>query len=195
MKKTLFALLAVLVLSTLAACGSNQSVTRGTTSGTATVSQIMAEAEQPAQPPLPFPQQPADATESTPPAEVEPAAQEPMQEQTPAADGIDVDLTQMNATMVYAEVSNILFDPDAYIGKTIRMAGLTSSAVGSNNGVTYYAIVIRDATACCASGLEYVLKEGQKYPKDGVEAVVTGEFELYEEDGLLYCRLKDATIS
>ena len=82
------------------------------------------------------------------------------------ADRVDVDLTQMNATIMYAELSNI----------------------------TYHTVIIRDATACCASGLDYVLADGQEYPADETDVTVTGEFELYEEDGFFYCQLKDAII-
>ncbi len=194
MKKIAFALLAALLLCVLAACGGSRPATKGASGGTVTVSQIMAEAEQQSQPPLPPSRPPENAAGSAPTAEAEPAAQEPPQEQVPAADGVDVDLTQMNATMVYAEVANIMYDPDHYIGKTIRMAGLTSSAEDPGNGVIYHAVIIQDATACCASGLEYALSDGQEYPEDGVTAVVTGEFELYEENGVFYCRLKDAAI-
>lgn len=127
-----------------------------------------------------------------------PAAEETAQEAPAEAAeedaGIDVDLTKMSSTMVYAEVSNLMYDPDPYIGKTIRMVGLTSSTVDPETGDSYHAVVIRDATACCASGLDYVLAEGEEYPKDGVVAIVTGELELYDAFDTTYCRLKDATL-
>ena len=136
----------------------------------------------------------ASAVEPSLPAEMEPAAQQSTPEHIPAADGVDIDLTQMNATMVYAEVSNIMYMPDDYIGKIIRMNGMAVSSTDPETGITYHAVIIRDATACCASGLDYVLADGQEYPPDESDATVTGEFELYEEDGLIYCQLKDAKI-
>ena len=125
---------------------------------------------------------------------MEPVAQQHLPEHTPTADGVDIDLTQMNATMVFAEVSNIMYMPDDYIGKIIRMNGMAVSSTDPETGITYHAVIIRDATACCASGLDYVLADGQEYPPDESDATVTGEFELYEENGFFYCQLKDAKI-
>lgn len=110
------------------------------------------------------------------------------------ADGVDVDLTQMNETIMYAELSNIIYMPDDYVGKIIRMNGTVVSSVDPETNITYHAVIIRDATACCASGLDYVLADGQEYPADETDVTVTGEFELYEEDGFFYCQLKDAII-
>ena len=60
---------------------------------------------------------------------------------------------------------------------------------------TYHSVLIADATACCAQGLEYVLADADAaYPESDAEVTVTGKFELYEELGMMYCRLKDATI-
>ena len=54
--------------------------------------------------------------------------------------------------------------------------------------------LVRDATACCASGLDYVLADGQEYPADETDVTVTGEFELYEEDGFFFCQLRGAVL-
>ena len=110
------------------------------------------------------------------------------------AETIDIDLTQLSSTVVYAEVSGMMYDPDAYVGKIVRMRGQCASGYYDVTDTTYYAIIIADATACCAQGIEYVLADGSDYPADGSEAVVTGEFETYDEFGVLYCRLKDATL-
>ena len=120
------------------------------------------------------------------PAETEP--------ERAAADGIDVDLTQMSATMVYAEVSNVTYCPDDYVGKVVRMTGKTVTIDDEATGQTYYAIIVPDATACCAQGIEYLLADGA-YPEPEREATVTGEFELYEDRDVVYCRLKDAEIA
>lgn len=190
MKKLFSLLLSVLMLCALVACGGSQTATKGTTGGALTVSQIMENAAKD-EPPLP---PPVNAVEPALPAEMEPVAQQPVPEHTPTADGVDIDLTQMNATMVFAEVSNIMYMPDDYIGKIIRMNGMAVSSTDPETGITYHAVIIRDATACCASGLDYVLADGQEYPPDESDATVTGEFELYEENGFFYCQLKDAKI-
>ena len=191
MKKLVSLQLSVLLLCALTACGGSQAATKTTTGGTTTVSQIMENAAKDELPPPPS----VNAVEPALPAEMEPVAQQPAPEHTPTADGVDIDLTQMNATMVYAEVSNIMYMPDDYIGKIIRMNGMAVSSTDPETGITYHAVIIRDATACCASGLDYVLADGQEYPPDESDATVTGEFELYEENGFFYCQLKDAVLS
>ncbi len=111
---------------------------------------------------------------------------------SPAA--VDLDLTQLSSTMVYSEVYNIMTDPEAYIGMTIRMEGECLSAYYEPTGLTYYSVVIQDATACCAQGIEYVLSAGQDYPADGNNATVTGRFESYDEEGAVWYHLVDASL-
>ena len=110
-------------------------------------------------------------------------------------DGIDIDLTAMSSTMVFGQVSDMMYLPDDYVGKTIRMQGSACSVYSDETDLTYYYILIADAAACCAQGLEYVLAEGADYPEDGTEAVVTGVFELYDELGITYSRLRDAAVA
>ena len=106
---------------------------------------------------------------------------------------VDLDLTQLSSTMVYSEVYNIMTDPEAYIGMTIRMEGECLSAYYEPTKTTYYSIVVQDATACCAQGIEYVLAQGD-YPADDTEATVTGRFASYEEEGTVWYHLVDAVL-
>ena len=110
----------------------------------------------------------------------------------PAA--IDLDLTQLSSTLVYSEVYNIMTEQEAYLGKTIRMEGECLSAYYEPTDTTYYSVVIQDATACCAQGIEYVLSDGQDYPADGNNATVTGRFESYDEEGTVWYHLVDASL-
>ena len=107
---------------------------------------------------------------------------------------VDLDLTVLSSTMVYSEVYNIMMSPDEYIGKTIRMNGQCLSAYYEPTDMTYYSIVIQDATACCAQGIEYVLSDGQSYPADDTEATVVGRFESYDEEGTIWYHLVDAVV-
>ncbi|SDB13034.1 hypothetical protein [Eubacterium oxidoreducens] len=115
-----------------------------------------------------------------------------------AAEGIDVDLTQLSSTMVYSEVYNMMLVPDEYIGKTVKMNGAFTTYENEETGQIYYACIIQDATACCSQGIEFELAGDYTYPDDypqeDTEIVVQGTFETYEEDGLTYCRLADATM-
>lgn len=114
---------------------------------------------------------------------------------------IDVDLNNLNANVVYAQVFQMMTEPDKFIGKRIRMSGqfnVYAAEEGNPSGVTeYYAIIIADAQACCQQGIEFVWP-GHTYP-DGFPEVksnasVTGIFEVYEENGKKYCRLIADTV-
>ena len=114
------------------------------------------------------------------------------------SNNLDVDLTKLSSTMVYSEVYNMMYTPDDYIGKTVKMKGQFAYYEDPETKAQYFACIIADATACCSQGLEFILTGEHIYPNDypevGSEITVTGIFELYEENGLQYCRLKDATI-
>ena len=169
MKKLFCVLLMILMLGSLTACGSEKDTEPGSQ---------------------------ADAAAQTPTAsQVQPAEEpEPIQ----STDGIDVDLTQLSSTMVYSEVYNMVFYPDDYIGKTVKMQGQFAYYEDPDTKAQYFACIIADATACCSQGLEFVLSGEHTYPDDypalDTEITVTGTFEMYEEDGFQYCRLVDAEI-
>ena len=109
-----------------------------------------------------------------------------------------VDLTEMSATMVYAQVYNMMFYPDQYVGKTIKAKGLYSDYLAMDKGKHYFAIFIQDATQCCAQGIEFEpvgdYKYPEDYPTDGDEIVVEGVFDTYvdEDDGWTYSTLRNA---
>lgn len=114
---------------------------------------------------------------------------------TSAAGGpVDVDLTQLSSTMVYSEVYNIVVNPEDYVGKVIRMEGQAFSTYYEPTDQTYYTIIIADATACCAQGLEYVLADGYDYPEDDSQSTVTGTLRPYEENGVTWYHLTDAVV-
>ena len=114
------------------------------------------------------------------------------------ADGIDIDLTALSSTMVYSEVWNMLVYPENYIGKTVKMDGALAIYHDEDTDKNYFACVISDATACCSQGIEFALTEDYTYPDDypeeGGKICVTGVFDTYEEDGYIYCTLRDARI-
>ena len=118
--------------------------------------------------------------------------------ETVSAGDIDVDLTQMSSTMIYSEVYNMVSTPEDYIGKTVKMNGSFSVYEDGGTGKVYFACMIADATACCSQGIEFTLSGEYVYPDDypevGSEIVVQGIFETYEENGYLYCQLKDAVM-
>jgi len=112
---------------------------------------------------------------------------------------VDVDLTVLSSTMVYAEVNNILTNPGNYIGKIIKMSGLYYSSYSDITDLNYHYVVIEDATACCAQGLEFIWSGDHSYPADypdeSVNIEVTGVFGSYDELGSTYYFLTVGSIT
>ena len=144
-------------------------------------------------------------TESIPVPEDQQSPEESEQLQSYAGK-VDVDLTVLSSTMVYSEVYNMLyFYPEDYYGKTVKMTGqfnvyqwVDESGVVADMPVAY-ACIISDATACCAEGMEFVLKDDLAYPDDypelGAEITVIGEFQSYEESGMTWYHLVNARLA
>lgn len=114
-----------------------------------------------------------------------------------STEGVDIDLTTLSATMVYAEVYNMYAYTDEYIGKIIKMEGTFYYYEDPDSGNIYFAVLVQDALACCSQGIEFVLEGDYVYPDDypeyGEELTIIGEFDQYEEDGTIYCHIKNAS--
>ena len=100
-------------------------------------------------------------------------------------EGVDVDLTLLSSTMVYAEVYNIMTNPEAYVGKTIKMSGPYYTANSDRSDLRYHYVIIEDATACCKQGLEFIWNGKHTYPddypKEQTKIEVVGVFGSYAE--------------
>jgi len=111
---------------------------------------------------------------------------------------VDIDLTKMSSTMVYSKVYDMLDNPEAYVGKTVKMKGSFAAYDGNEYREHYFACVIADATACCQQGMEFRLKDDAVYPDDyptvGKDITVVGTFNTYMEGEQKYAELKDSTI-
>ena len=118
----------------------------------------------------------------------------------PVYENIDVDLTTMNATMVYSEVYNMMNEPSTYIDKIVKVSGPFVPFESTDPDYCYPAIMIQDATACCANGLAFLLygvprcsmAGGNGYPLYNEEATIIGKFKTYFEDSYMYVHLVDA---
>lgn len=107
---------------------------------------------------------------------------------------IDIDLTKMSSTMVYAEVFNMMIDPEYYENKFLRIKGNFNVFENSSNKETYFAVIITDATACCQQGIEFIWVGNHKYPEDypqiGQEITITGQYKIATtKDDIQYCYL------
>ena len=109
-------------------------------------------------------------------------------------EGIDVDLTQLSSTLVYSEVYNMMYMPEDYIGKVIKMEGACSYYHDDITGNEYYSCIIQDATACCAQGIEFVPVNPEVVPGEGGDVTVVGVFDTYMEGDYMYCTLRNATV-
>ena len=118
---------------------------------------------------------------------------------TPQPLVVDLDLSGLSGTFVYAQVYSMVNEYEAWLGKVIKMAGYYSFFEDTQRGVVYHACVIPDATACCAQGIEFIWAGEHAwpadYPEEGADIVVTGRLETYEEDGTLYLHLVDAELA
>ena len=111
-------------------------------------------------------------------------------------DEYDIDLTIDNADLIYAEVFAMVYTPEDYVGKTVKMKGQFVFYYDEEAGMYYYACLIKDAMACCAQGLEFIPTGDCVYPDDFPPAMtdinVTGTFNILEDNGETYVALTDA---
>ena len=116
-----------------------------------------------------------------------------------SASKVDIDLTRMSSTMVFSEVSNILLNPEDYVDKTIKMEGEMAVYPNQDRSGYYYTVIVADATACCAQGLEFVLENGslnrEDYPEPGTQISVVGKGETYDEDGVEYFHIAQSEVT
>ncbi len=120
----------------------------------------------------------------------------PAPEATPMV--IDLDLSGMSGTIVYSQIYNMMVEPEAYLGKVIRIAGYYSAFEDTERNIVYHACVVPDATACCAQGIEFIWAGEhawpEDYPEETTDITVTGRLEMYEEDGIDYLHLVDSEV-
>lgn len=101
-------------------------------------------------------------------------------------EGVDIDLTQMSASMVYAVVERMLFYPEEYLGLTFRIHGTFFLWENPMTGQVHYSCVVEDALACCQQGLEFLVSDAtypDDYPQIQQTITVIGELQLYQGDG------------
>ena len=85
--------------------------------------------------------------------------------------------------------------PSNYIGKTVKMSGPVATYHDEATDKWYYACIIKDATACCSQGIEFILAGDKKYPAEGEEVCVIGVFDTYKEGENTYCTLRNAEMA
>ncbi len=100
------------------------------------------------------------------------------------------DVIEIKEKMFVAQTNDVYYNPEDYLGKTLKYEGLFDAYDDPSNGQTYYA-VIRYGPGCCGidlnAGFEVLWDREYPTPNDWVEAV--GILEEYEENGQKYLRL------
>lgn len=203
-RHTLTALLTALTMTALTACGDTSAtdklIAKSESSSSAAATTAATAAAQPESSPAPAGEADSTADESEIDdylSYVPPPSTRSFAEGIDAKNGdIDVDLTQLNATMTYSQVYDMIMNPDLYTGKTIRAKGTFAHTF--ENDRDYFAAIVQDATACCSQGIEFVLAEDKKFPDDyppiDTEIIITGTFSSYKESVFTYIELHDAVL-
>ena len=110
----------------------------------------------------------------------------------------DIDFTKFSSVMIYSAVFDILRDPAPFLGKVIKISGQFDCAPDLQTGKYYFGVIITDASACCSTGFDFVLKDSYKFPEDypkvGDTITVSGKLERYKEGEDTYFHLVDAEL-
>ncbi|MGN0740755.1 MAG: hypothetical protein ACI4LX_11350 [Treponema sp.] len=77
---------------------------------------------------------------------------------------VDIDFTKFNYNMSYAQIFQMMIEPEKYIGKKIKIRG--SFYIAENEGRRFYSVLNFDSTACCSTGFIFELQEDLTYPDD-----------------------------
>ena len=102
-----------------------------------------------------------------------------------ATEGVDFDISVMNANMVYAQVFDMMMQPEVYRDKIIKIAG-DYYRLPDNKGNMTNAVIIRDALACCQQGMEFVWDFGEAVPAQETHITVIGPFKITtDSEGLM----------
>lgn len=112
-----------------------------------------------------------------------------------------IDLTKMNSNAIYAEVYNMMIEPDDYEGKKVKIKGMFTPAQDMKTNENRFFCIIPDAAGCCQQGIEFVRKGDFTYPDDypdeNAEITVEGIFHTYKTNdntGGKYCRIDNAVM-
>ena len=129
----------------------------------------------------------AESTQSTSPENTNVASIEP----------VDIDLSELSVNMVYSEVYNMMYSPEEYDGKTVRISGLFSAIYENvEENDLRFTCQISDATACCSIGIEFIpdssLVFPDDFPIDYTRITVRGTLKARQEEIPIY--ISDAVI-
>ena len=106
---------------------------------------------------------------------------------------VDLDLSVMPASIAYAQMTAMQREPEAWIGQTLRIAGIFNDSEARQKGV----VIVADRAGCCETSLDFICAEPFPWPDDYPELysriVLVGRYEPSAE-GTGACCLTDAVI-
>ena len=106
---------------------------------------------------------------------------------------VDLDLTEYTSVVADAYLKQLQDNMDKYKGITVKAKGEYSHFVDPNTKKDYYNCIF--ASTCCPNGLEFILSDASKYPtEEGKNITVVGNFNYYEENGVIYFNLINAEL-
>ena len=118
----------------------------------------------------------------------------PVPEKIPVAEVVDVDLTKLNANMLYSAVFDMVENPAEYRGKMIKIRGTYFALHDPAKNEYHHSCVIWDATACCMQGMEFELAD-ENYPPNESEITLIGKFDVYTIQKIDNPILRDARLA
>lgn len=126
-----------------------------------------------------------------------PVSEGPAYEAVDDGTSAEIDLTDLNASALYARVGIMNASPEEYVGSTVRMAGLFSSEE-TKTGRRFYCSV-PDAAGCCLESFEFRRAEDavypDGYPEEGTVVTVCGVFRSERvNEYFSYAFLEDARL-
>lgn len=107
---------------------------------------------------------------------------------------IDIDLSEVNDNLNYAQMKQVMADPQAYAGRTMCVRGKFSYSEATGRSM----IVLCDASGCCEITLQFLL-DGMTYPDDFpplyTDVAVTGRLEVLDDAGEPWVHFEDARMT
>lgn len=125
------------------------------------------------------------------------------EEQENLVQTIDIDMSEFNKQMTYAEVLAIHMSPEDYLGKTIKLRGTFDfyyELDKNSNPIPdklHLGIIVTDAMECCSLPIDFILKKQdniEDLPEQGTEITVTGILEQYKEPWGAFLYLSNAVV-
>lgn len=93
---------------------------------------------------------------------------------------VDYNFKEMSATVAYSQSLMMMYEPQDYWGKTMRIDG-SYMCMNTPEFGDVHVLLILDETNCCQGFVEFYLPEGSTYPASGDPMGVVGTFILVDD--------------